>query len=82
MADKVYSADVVYGILDASKIIYDKNTNKVVARLEEQLNELKLSNALVFKTDSQAPDGEGYVPPQGKQTPPEEKSVAVLRSER
>ena len=84
-ADKVHSADVVYGMLDISKIVYDETTNKVVAGLEEQLNELKTSNAWVFKAESQAPAGGGYVPPQGTPTPPpkpDEKSAAVLRAER
>lgn len=83
-ADKVHSADVVYGMLDKTKLIYNEETKQVVG-LDEQLEALKQTNAWVFKAENQAPAGGGYVPPQGSPTPPptsDEKSAAVLRAER
>ena len=84
-ADKVHSADIVYGMLDTSKIIYDEKDNKVVAGLDEQLTALQEKNGWLFKANAPTPAGGGYVPPQGNPTPPpkpEEKSEAVLRAER
>lgn len=83
-ADKVHNADVVYGMLDKTKLIYNEETKQVVG-LDEQLEALKQTNAWVFKAENQAPAGGGYVPPQGSPTPPPnpvEKSAAVLRAER
>lgn len=83
-ADKVHSADIVYGMLDKTKLIYNEETKQVVG-LDEQLEALKQTNAWVFKAENQAPAGGGYVPPQGSPTPPptpDEKSAAVLRAER
>lgn len=84
-ADKVHSADVVYGMLDTSKIIYDEDKKVVVAGLDEQLNALQEKSGWLFKTNTPTPAGGGYVPPQGNPTPPpkpEDKSEAVLRAER
>lgn len=84
-ADKVHSADVVYGMLDTSKIIYDEDKKVVVAGLDDQLTALQQTNGWLFKTSNPTPAGGGYVPPQGDPTPqpkPEEKSEALLRAER
>lgn len=84
-ADRVHSADVVYGMLDTSKIVYDEKDKKVLAGLEEQLATLKESNAWLFKEDKPMPAGSGYVPQNGNATPPPQepqKSNAVLRAER